>query len=184
MASILRVRTVFSGVSGTPWYSNLYFDATTETGTSVTVATAAFWTTLKVVISNLITMNVEADVAVIDDVTGDITDLTTGTAASILGTASDEALPRATQGLIRARTGTYVGGREIRGRVFVPGLTQQANDAGRPVGSFVTTLAGAAANLRDADVGWVVWSRARGQSAPVQSVSAWTQFASMRSRRD
>ena len=184
MAQILRVRTVFNGVQGAPYYSNLYFDATAETGVTVTNAVTQFWQDIKAVICNDLTWEVEGDVAVIDDVTGEINDITAGTPSSSVGTDSADMAPLTTQGLIRARTGTFVGGREIRGRIFVPCPSEGSNLQGAPTSTYTADLTGAAGALRDAAVGWVIWSRAKGQSAPVVTVSTWGQWASLRSRRD
>lgn len=184
MASIFRVRTVMTGVAGSPFYSNLFFDATTVTPTQVTNGVTELWTDLLSSIATGLTIVVEAEVAVVDDSTGQITDTAFGTPSTQSSGGSGESLPTATQGLIRTRTGTYVNGREIRGRMFVPRPSESSNNFGAPNTTYVNALAGAAANLVDTGLDWVCWSRSSGQSAPIVSVSAWNQFAVLRSRRD
>lgn len=184
MAQIMRVRTVFNGVQGAPYYSNLYFDATTPTPVQVTNAVTQFWQDIKAVICNDLSWTVEGDVAVIDDVTGNISDIVQGTENSSVGTDSADMCPLTTQGLIRARTGTFVAGREIRGRIFIPCPSEGSNLQGAPTSTYTADLTGGAAALITAGVDWVIWSRARGQSAQVGSVSTWNQWATLRSRRD
>ena len=43
MATLARVRTIFTGPAGSPWYSNLYFDAATGTAQNAADAAAPFW---------------------------------------------------------------------------------------------------------------------------------------------
>src|SRR3982750_3658664 len=58
--SIQRVRTIFPGVAGSPWYSNLYFTGETQTlADAATAATRAFWDSVKGYISTGISIQVQ-----------------------------------------------------------------------------------------------------------------------------
>ena len=76
----------------------------------------------------------------------------------------------------------YVGGREVRGRTFVPGLTESANDSGRPIAATRTAIA-TAFNT------WFGGHDPQGGIlgvngfTPVSTTTVWTEFAFLDSRR-
>jgi hypothetical protein len=124
-------------------------------------------------------------VATVDSTTGDITALTAVTSQTGTGGSVGDALPYATQGLVRLRTGFFVGGKEIRGRIFIPGLTETDSDIGVPssfvVGAWNTAVA---ALIADANSVLLVYSRKHAAGEAVVSGSAWNKWAVLRSRRD
>lgn len=127
----------------------------------------------------------EADVDEINVGTGEITAQTTVTTTPHAGTDSSEALPWATQGLIRARTGVFSGGREIRGRMFIPAFTEAQSSGGLPSSacrSDVNTAVAVLANSTSA--GWAVYSRTHHTVAGVSAATMWEEWAVLRSRRD
>lgn len=181
-----RVRTVMTGVAGSPYYSNLYF---TQEGGTVAQARAAvinFWSGLASLMTDNTKLNVENDVPIIDEVTGDIISVATDPASGLIsGTNVGTALPPATQALIRTRTGAFSGGREIRGRVFVPSMVTTSNDDGRVMVSAMNGINSEAAELiASANAQWVVWAKSKGQYAVINSASTWDQWAVLTSRRD
>lgn len=185
MPNMYRVRTVFTGVAGTPWYSNLYFDVSQSTPLSSQEAAFAFWGTLQGFIDNSLTYNVEGSVATVRSEDGELTDIAGLPDALQAGLGTGESMSRALQGLIRASTSNFAGGRRIKGRVFVPGLTETSNEEGRPAPALLTAMNNAGDGLiSDADSQWVVWSKKNGTMNAVVSASAWTEFAVLRSRRD
>lgn len=197
--AIRRVRTIFSGVAGTPWYSNLYFDAdgVTPTAQENVDDTDAFWTAMANLIDNAISWTVGPEVPVLDETTGTLVGVTSVTAGTGVGTAAGDALPYATQGLVRLATDDFVAGRRVRGRIFLPGIDENFNGpSGVPTSTFLTTVQGAIDGLIAAG-GLLVWARpfpgaegppvrpARaGSKASITASSVWTQWAVMRSRRD
>lgn len=180
-----RVRTAITGGQGGPSLSTLHFNVVGGlTAANAVAATATFWTALRTRISNQLTMTVESDVATIDIATGQVTGITATAGAVVTGNDAGDPAPWATQGLIRWRTGIYVGGREIRGRTFIPGVTDTSTPLGVPSAAYLTDLnAAAAALIANAVSDLEVYSPARREAAPAVLGQTWTNFASLRSRR-
>jgi len=106
-------------------------------------------------------------------------------ASSGVGTDIAQCLSPATQGLLQLRTGLITFGRLLRGRLFLPGPTEQANNDGKPDAAYIADYDAAAAALAgDANTDLVVWSRTHGVKSVVTSALTWNQWAVLRSRRD
>lgn len=187
MALMDRIRLVWTGVAGTPYYTSLYFTSRPAEGGAAAThdAVADAFTLLKGVWSSALTATVESEILTIDSTTGDAQSAQSVPAVPIVGTAANALMPRAAQGLVRLRTGIFQDGRRLSGRLFVPGVTISANNAGIPSTNYQNSLRDALqplANLEDAE--WLVWSRKTGAVAAITQVAPWTEFASLRSRRD
>jgi len=183
--SLYRVRTVFSGPQGAPWVNTLYFDAAAGTAQQAATAVRAFWAVLMDPIKSNVTAQVELEVATLNSTTGATEAVSPVTATVLTGLATGEPLPLATQGLIRLRTGVFFAGKEIRGRCFVPGITENFSSTGRPDSALTAYMNTASTGLLAATgTELVVWSRTTGQYAPVVTMSPWSEFAVLRSRRD
>lgn len=187
MALMDRIRLVWTGVAGAPYYTSLYFTADVSSGGAAAThdAVADAFTLLRPVWSSGLTATVESEILTIDSSTGDAVSAQSVPAVAIVGTAANALMPRATQGLVRLRTGVFQNGRRLNGRLFVPGVTISANNAGVPSVSYQTSLRDALqplANLESPE--WLVWSRLTGNVAAITQVAPWTEFASLRSRRD
>lgn len=184
--AMYRIRTVFTGVLGTPYYSNLYFAL--EGGTHVQARQAAtnFWFAMSEDFVNDLLFTVEPDVAVLDEATGDVIQVLVDNAPKgRFGQSAATALPPATQILVRLRSGVFNSGREIRGRIFIPGVTvSQSNDGRVQGGTIVDVQAAIDAMIADQNAQLVVWAKTRGTYAVVNSATVWTEFAVLRSRRD
>jgi len=180
-----RVRIVFDGMPGAPWLSTLYFNETGGTAQQAATAAGTFWGAVDALMDNEVNWTTEGDVTLINSATGNATGVVATTPVTGTGALSTLALPFVAQGLIRWRTGVYVAGRELRGRTFVPALATASNDNGRVLAASVTTMNNAAAALlADANSELVVWSKTHGSASPALTGNAWSQFASLRSRRD
>lgn len=184
---MLRVSTVMTGVVGAPYFSQIYFGGTTV-GQAAPAAAAVrgFWDSIKGLITAGLVMQVQPDVEAVDPVTGLITGVFS-TSSVAVNSGGNAPLPKATQGLLRLRTGVYVSGKEIRGRIFIPALANDSQLGGVPsaaltAGAQSACTAMAVAGAAAGDL--VVWSRKNGQHADVVSNSLWNQFAVLRSRRD
>lgn len=186
---MLRATAIWGTGPGTPYYTNMYYNGSTS-GEAVFAhsATVDLLTALQPHIVNDLAYTVLSEVAQIDPVSGDI--LATFVVPPVNGVCSHVGAPAAwhTQGLIRWRTGVYVGGREIRGRTFVPGVPASYMLDGNPSVSYLNNVLGVAqAHLANVDTvaagGAAVWSPARGQSAAISTTSVWNRFAVLRSRR-
>lgn len=184
---MLRVNGVFSGSNGAPMYNALYFGGLTsgEAGAAATAA-RSFWNHMANALNGQMAYTTGSEVDVVDPVTGQITSTFSITPQTVDFTGTGEVLPQATQGLVRLRTNTFINGRRVRGRIFIPGVTELMSTAGTPI-SGTQTLFQDAANLLITNGagagGLVVYSPTHGQSAPVVSASPWDQFAVQRSRR-
>lgn len=181
-----RVRTAITGGPGGAELNTMYFDnSLTLTAQDAADAVRAFWDSIKGVIKAGYTMQVESNVVHVADFTGVPTGISTVTTAPVGGTNGLEALPGATQGLLRLHTGVYYGGRELQGRIFIPGPTEDNNDVGGvPKSTYRATLDAALATLiADPDSNLFVWSRKNLNANGVTGGSAWTQWAVLRSRR-
>jgi hypothetical protein len=200
MAKLARVRTVFAGVAGTPWYSNQYFhnDDAVDTSTACVAAVNAFWTAIRGALSDNVTWVVQGEVSQIESTNGQLIGITNVTALGNTGSSLDEELPFQTQALVRLNTNLFVNGRRVRGKIFVPALGEANNAGGLPTAALRTSLdAAAEALIADPGSGLVVWSRPftpvppattpaprQGSFAFAQSADVSVKWSVLRSRRD
>lgn len=188
MAIIQRIRTVFTGVAGSPYYSNIYVTANPADATPEIAAVDQFWTALAPHIDNALSWTVEGIVANVDTATGQIVSFSSNTSQGGTGGAGGEILPLANQLLIRARTGVYVTGREVRGRINIPAIAELSSANGVPTGELLTAAQDAvddhllgAGGLNGS---WVVYSPTKNRAEMVTEASVASFFAILRSRRD
>lgn len=186
-----RVRTVFSGVQGAPWLNTLYFDDGGGTAQQAATAAGTFWGAVDTYIYGGITWTTEADVANIDPITGVLEGVSSTTPVTGTGGGGSDPLPYATQGLVRWRTGVVVGTRELRGKTFIPGLTETGVTAALVTAAVVTAVnTASAALISDANSTLVAWHRpdppgsSTGVSWNVVTGQMAPGFAVLRSRRD
>lgn len=184
---VARIRTVFTGVAGSPYYSNLYF----SNGTDAEILNAvnrvrAFWNVLATTLRNGMSAQVLGEVVTIDPVTGNIIAVQQVAApAAVNYTGTGDALPPQTQVMLTFNTGSYAGGRQVRGRCFIPGWTETANQVdGTLTGSYPTDITTAAATMRTGAPAQVVWSRKNGTIVPVTGASVARKWATLKTRRD
>lgn len=178
-----RVRTIFSGVQGAPYYSNLYFGDGSLANACVT-AVSTFFADMDGVISDQLAWTVQGTVVTMDPVTGDITSSEDVTGQNGFGADTGEIMPFATQALVRWHTGEYINGRELRGRTFIPAMTIVSDDQGVLLSTNLTTIQNAADGLIASGQNMLMWSKTHGETRVVTSADVWNQFAILRSRRD
>lgn len=185
MVELSRYQTVFTGVAGAPWYSNIYFEGGTPEGAAYGPNLATFWEAIDNVMHNSITWTIDSSYTVIESTTGEIQDVGTWDGATGVADLSAEALPWANQAVINWKTGFYTGGRELRGKTYVPALTQTANDGGILLAATRTTIEDAAnALVTNSASALAVWGRTHGVEAIVETATVPTKIAVLRSRRD
>lgn len=185
MGTLYRVTTEFTGVAGSPYFNTLVFDGSAGTAQQAANATRTFWAAIQGNLADTLRGQVQLEVVSFESSTGEPTSVSAVTSSQIVYTASNTMLPRASQGLVRLRTGVFVAGREIRGRIFIPCLTEVANDIGVPSTSIISTVnTAAAALIADANSDLVVYSLAHHSSASVVSANMWSEWAQLRTRRD
>lgn len=176
-----------TGVAGTPWYVNHYFtNADDQTGADESVAAVqAFWDALDGLQANEVVGTIEALVSQINPVSGDLTGVWSTAGGSWQGDSAGQLLPVGACGLVQFRTGVFANGREVRGKTFVPGFTEDTNTAtGTPGASTQTALVAAGTALMSADPSFCVYSPTNNLAAIVTSVTAWNKYAMVRSRRN
>lgn len=187
MATITRVRTVFTGVAGTPWYSNQHFAGTSDSQ-DYTELIGDFWDQVGGSMYAAVSWSTDAFVTFIDTETGQPTGTEGVAARSGQCSGAGAPLPFANQMLINLRTGIYRGGREVRGKLFVPGLVEGSVAGGSFSGGFANAVTAAADEIRQAPViaddFWLVYSPKNKAAYPVTSNAASTKPAVLRSRRD
>lgn len=180
-----RIRTIFQNQPGVPYLSTLFFSETGGTAAQAAAAAGSFYSAMDDILAGSVTWSFDGIVETVNPITGNILAITSVTPYSGLGVGSEEALPYATQGLVRWRTGEYVNGREIRGRTFLPCPPETMNADGVPSEAYTDTVdIAAAALLASANAELVVWSRVNQQQQAVTAFSTWPQWAILRSRRD
>lgn len=186
MVDLYRVRTNLVGGTGAAQVSTMFFSsAAGETAQDAATAVRTFWFTIKDRISNHYVMTVEPEVFLIDQSTGEPSGIAATTTTSVTGIQESTPLPWMTQGLIRWQTGVFVGGRQIRGRTFIPGTTTTDNLLGVPTSTYTSELnTAAAALLGTTGVTLLTYSRKNHTSFAVVSRNTWDKWAELRSRRD
>lgn len=190
-----RLRTIFSGTPVSDGLSTVHYDAAASTPGAAVSHLGAMLDGLQNYIQASQNWTVSGTVDLIDEVTGDLIDSTAGTDYPVLTIATDAPLPPANQLMLRLGTATVVDGRRLKGRIFLPGLTEAASSGagvvdpavvGAVSGELATWVSGVGAQP-------VVWHRPKaatetepaspGSKAPITTATVWTQWAVLRQRR-
>lgn len=187
MSQIREFHTRWDGVGGAPFWTTVRQTAVgVKTAQQFATAWGDFLDRAKTSLANQLTATVLSEVTIIESTTGELVGTTNVTQRTIAGTDANDMLPRTSQLLIRWHTPLIIGGRRVRGRTFLPGLCEENNsDAGSPLPAIVTGFQG---SLNTLITDWggeaVVYSRTHLSGAAIDSASVWTEWASLRSRRD
>lgn len=182
MAELYRVTTEFGDITGAPYYSTFHMDlgSLQDAGTAVAVS-KQFWDGCASAIDSDVSCTILGDVDVIESTTGQIVRVETTANATSSPSALGEVLPLSTQGLVSWATGVYTGGRQIRGRTYIPAPIDNANDNGVPSGPYITDLQNAADAM--VGTGLVIYSDTYKSFAPVSGAQVRSYWATLRSRR-
>lgn len=184
---MLRIRTVLTGTTGGPFLSTMYFGGADDqtAANNANAAVGAFWGSVDNFLGNSLSWSTAAEVVKMST-SGVVSATFAVTPISGAGGATGVYMAPASQGLVRWRTGSYIGGREVRGRTFIPAVTQaNSTSAGGPGTTFVTGVNTAAATLiSDPNSELIVWSKRWSSTATALTGSMWGSYAVLRSRRD
>lgn len=187
MVVIRRVDTVMTGVAGTPFYNSLYFTRVESTPPdSLRFQVSQMWQALLAFSDDALDFTVSGEIANVEDTTGAVVDFENGISGSGGGSGSGLPFPYATQGLIRLRTSTVVGGRRLQGKIFVPSIVS-ATPLGEPDADLRTYWDGIMGDFiaDSSSFGPLrIFSRKNLTSAVVTQASTWDQWSVLRSRRD
>lgn len=186
---LYRIKTTFSGGTGTPWVSLMFmFDVTSSSAiaSAGNTAVGAFWGAVD---ANMKTNVTWATDGTVDELNTDGTLIASYSVTPVTGAGgqSDDSLPPATQANIRWETGQIVDGKRIRGHTYIPGLTEgSSNSGGQWNGGSVGGVTQTAINTLVAvtNPSLSVWSRKNAQSFDVTGGAVQSKFAVLRSRRD
>lgn len=134
----------------------------TGPGTAAQAASAAkdLWQSIDNALHSSVSWALDTDVRTINEATGQLDAITSVTAASGTGSGTGDYVDLL-QGLIVWNTGEVEDGRLLRGRTFIPGITEASVDTtGRPTSGFASVVNTAAAALIAAGgVDLDVWHR-------------------------
>lgn len=163
--------------------NHMHYDGDSDP-TDAQSAVAAFWTELIARSHTSVTGTVSNQVgAYLDD--GTLVFVTPlGDPVDLVGGSSGDPLPPATQGLIEWTTGAVVGRRILRGRTFLPGMTEQYSTSGIPTAEFKGFINTAIGNFGAAADGFAIWSPTHDTFKTVTEGHCWAEWAVLRSRRD
>lgn len=172
MTNMARVKVRWHGFTGSPGYSNFFFREWNDGQWNPTVAEAAgvtgkvwnYFDKIRLAFPPVVNLTVESDVEVIDDATGQMTNvLNAGSRPTIVGTSGAANYAAAAGVVTNWTTAGVKRGRRVRGRTFlVPVSSGVFENNGTVAAGWMTTFSDAAAYLvapaaDSADFG--VWSR-------------------------
>jgi hypothetical protein len=165
VASIARVRTVWSGAASAGSLSTHYFGATASVPTTADIQACVdrvrdFWIALNPGILAGVNWGVQGVVDFLTDTTGELEASMNVIARNGTGSLGADPLPYQTQGLVAWSTATVFSGHRLRGHTFVPAPGETENTGGAPISAYVTRLGTAAAALMAVGT-WspVIWHR-------------------------
>lgn len=196
--SLIRVQTIWTGVTGSPYYTNLYVvgPLSTNNGNDLANAWRTFLVSFQAHFQTGLSAQINPELLEFNEADGVVTGAGSTTQLAVAGTGAGDVLPRANQGLIRWRTGGIVHNRRVRGRTFLPGAIE-ADNAGTAVpssGYIAAADAAAVALLSTMTTRLRVWAQpfegsptnpARSGSAhEIIQGSTAPYWAVLRSRRD
>lgn len=188
---MLRVRVTWTGPSS-PLISTHYLLPGTEDASSALaahIAVATFWNSARAVISDAFTYTVQQQVDQLSLLGELIGSFTVSNVASAIGQDAGDDMPYQTQGLVRWITPTFLDGRRLKGRTFIPGPTETQNANGVPVSGYLSALNSAASAYASSSSNPVVWADHSdetppfGATGPIDAGVAVSSWAVLRSRR-
>lgn len=182
---MLRVRTVLSGTAGGPYLSTMYFQetATLTNAQNCNTAVGNFWGAVDNQLPNILNWSTQGTVEEISNL-GVLTNSFGVTPVTGVGSLTGSLAPSVLQAVLQCRTGSYINGRENRGRIFIPGLLTSNDSSGNPSTTFKNAInTAAAALIADANTTWCIWSRKNGVNSAIISAVTWSTWGVLRSRR-
>lgn len=186
MTLIRKVDVVWTGLGGSPYYSQFFFDHQEGKASAAATAVSTFFTANAGRIALGLVGAVQDDQTIIESSTGQPVAVEQGgSAPNITASGSSEPLPSATQGVLRLRTNVFLNGRRLQGRLFIPSPVENDSN-GRPSLQYRQLWEGSGNTLRTSSVSfgaWVVFSRKNLVDGQISAVSCWEQWGVLRSRR-
>jgi hypothetical protein len=127
--SLVRVQTVWTGVAGAPYYTNLYCigPLATNNGNDMATAWRAFLSSLVANLMSGLVATIDPELLEFNEVDGVVTGAGATTQAPITFTSAGDQMPHSQQLLVQWTTGGIVHNRRVRGRTFIPGGVEAHN---------------------------------------------------------
>lgn len=198
MAVIIRTNAILSGTAfPSPGITGMWWSPQTAGG-SIADATdclarfRAAWNAITAHIDDAIAVDFDPICIAVEDTTGALQGAFAGTdPATVGGAVATDALPHQTQGLLRLGTSSVIGGRRVRGRLYIPGPCEVDNSVnGNPAASYISDITAAFAALNTAGATTSmprIWHRPQGgsggQAVAITSFAVATSWSVLRSRR-
>lgn len=199
--SLVRVQTVWTGVAGSPYYTNLYCigPLSTNNGNSLADAWRAFLVSLQSSMASGMTATIDPELLEFNEADGVVTGAGNTIQSPVAMTGLGDQLPHNVQLLIQWTTNGIVHNRRVKGRTFLPGMLEANNSpVGVPLPAVDTPVQTAINTLLSTMSGRMrVWSRpldsehsspsnpARpGSAHAILSGDVAAYWATLRSRRD
>ena len=184
VSNLKRITVRYSGLPGLPGTNTLYGHEDGVSAADQVAAVLAFVTSVAGTQNDALDIAVDGIVEIVDSTTGQVTGTDdTGAGGSVSGGNGTDLLPTSTQLLVQLRTGVYFGGRELRGRIFLPGFGEDVNTDGRPASTLVSGMQ-AIVDTLVGDANLAVFSPTKHEWASVHTGVVWDEWAVLRSRRD
>jgi hypothetical protein len=167
-----------------PAFNTLYGDSAVSSADDFITIVGDFWTTYAANhLNDGCTFTTFGVCTVVDPTTGQPTGTAgSGPDISATGSAHGDPIPYSSQGLGQIHTGVYVNGRELRGRIFLPGATEDDSVDGKPATGYVSDVAAQLVTLSSSAL--CVYSPTHHMFASNSTTACWNQWAVLRSRRD
>lgn len=185
---MLEVLTNITTVNGSGKVAVMHFGSGTDPVGAVPLV-RAFWAACANVLHISTKFNVLGNGRVLDPETGELTGFYNVAApAEVVGVSTDQMVPDAAQALVQWRTGVVRAGREIRGRTFIPGLTNSNTTNGNLSAFSIGEFREAGDVLTGGALDFGIWSRPieggrAGAFAAADSSDVWPEMAVLRRRR-
>jgi hypothetical protein len=182
VANLHVVRVNWTGFLGAPGVSTFYFD---DTSAPPLTAVRNFFDACKSFHPNVVNWSFPNSGRTID-VNGNVIGAwSVSSVSNVVGTAADNNYSSVSGYLVRWNTGTFVGGRELRGKTFmVPASNAVYDIAGTIQGGMTTSVPTAANALIAAAPTLRVWSRRHASVATVSAGAMPDKAIVLRTRRD
>lgn len=180
-----KIVTTFTGGPAGDWLTVFRIDRLLggNAQTSIDIV-RDFWTALANDMSSSLSILVHGDVEILDPITGLPTGVDSASSRTVSPSNGSDPLPWQTQGIILWNSGVWIGGRQVRGRTFVPGWTEQSNTNGLPTTGAMVALNAAANVIANATTGVpAIYSRKHNNTFPIASATVNQKWSVLRTRR-
>lgn len=200
MGRIIRVKVIWTGFTGGPGYTNLYFEPVPESDTitqpvvdNAVAKVQTFLGTWRQWLSPVVVTGVDSTIEELDEVSGELQGFWSATVAAPTGGSGGTAFASVSGACISWGTQGVRNGRRVRGRTFMIPLAGSAYDTDGTIHGTHLPVMRTAANALHADSGGarlVVWSRPNkllpidGGAYDVITASISDKVAVLTSRRD